>query len=145
MTQILGWIANMFFVYGVWIIGNKNVKGFYLNALGNLFYAWQAPYTNNHPLFWLSILLILINLKGIYQWQFKNKKKLNKIFKDRYQCPICKRNKFDRDRQPHNCKGGFRKKLPLFKKVMQDAEQKYNSELNKIFEITGNKYDKERN
>lgn len=72
MVTILGWIANIFFIYGVWIIGDKNVKGFYLNALGNLFYAWQAPLTNNHPLFWLSILLIAINLKGIYQWQFKH-------------------------------------------------------------------------
>ena len=72
LIQILEWIANAFFVTGVWIIGDKNVKGFYLNALGNLFYAFQAPYTNNHPLFWLSILLIIINLKGIYQWQFKH-------------------------------------------------------------------------
>ena len=82
MIQVLGWVANIFFIYGVWIIGDKNVKGFYLNALGNLFYAWQAPLTNNHPLFWLSILLIVINLKGIYQWQFQSKKsKLRKIFK----------------------------------------------------------------
>jgi len=82
IVQILGWIANIFFVAGVWIIGDKNVKGFYLNSLGNLFYAFQAPYTNNHPLFWLSILLRCINLKGIYQCQFKNrttKKRVDEI------------------------------------------------------------------
>jgi len=82
IVQILGWVANIFFVTGVWIIGDKNVKGFYLNALGNLFYAFQAPYTNNDPLFFLSMLLIIINLKGIYQWQFKNKYEPEKMNPD---------------------------------------------------------------
>jgi len=82
IVQILGWVANIFFVTGVWIIGDKNVKGFYLNALGNLFYAFQAPYTNNDPLFFLSMLLIIINLKGIYQWQFKKKHELDYLSAD---------------------------------------------------------------
>jgi len=71
IIMILGWAGTILFVYGVWIIGNKNVSGFYANSIANLLYAWQSIYLGNHPLFWLSILLIIINLKGIYQWQFK--------------------------------------------------------------------------
>ena len=71
LILIIGWCGTALFIYGVWIIGNKNVKGFYANSLANLCYMWQSIYTDNHPLFWLSILLIIINLKGIYQWQFK--------------------------------------------------------------------------
>ena len=35
-----------------------------------------------------------------------------------YRCPLCGRDKFDRPYQPHNCVGGFRKKLPPFEAVM---------------------------
>lgn len=74
---ILGWISNIFFIYGVWAVGKKNVHGFYANSIANLLYAWQSILMDNHPLFWLSILLILLNLKGIYEWQFKNNKRFS--------------------------------------------------------------------
>ena len=145
LIQILGWCGTALFVYGVWIIGNKNVTGFYANSIANLCYAWQSIYLGNHPLFWLSILLIIINLKCVYQWQFQSKKsKLRKLYKKaqrnakqiniKYQCPICGRSQFDRNYQPHICNGTFRKKLPLFKKLIQDAGQKYNSELMKFID-----------
>ena len=72
MNMLLGWVGTLLFVYGVWVIGNKNVKGFYANSLANLCYMWQSIYMDNHPLFWLSLLLIVINLRGIYHWQFKH-------------------------------------------------------------------------
>ena len=72
MENVLGWIANIFFVYGVYAIGKKNVHGFYSNSIANLLYAFQSIYMANHALFWLSLLLIALNLKGIYEWQFKN-------------------------------------------------------------------------
>ncbi|MGD2071896.1 MAG: hypothetical protein PVG65_00195 [Candidatus Thorarchaeota archaeon] len=71
IEQSLGWIANILFIYGVWVLGNKNVHGFYANALANVLYAFQSIIMNNHPLFWLSIFLIIINFKGIWQWQIK--------------------------------------------------------------------------
>ena len=82
LILIIGWCGTALFIYGVWIIGNKNVKGFYANGLANLCYMWQSIYTDNHPLFWLSILLIIINLKGIYQWQFKKKHELDYLSAD---------------------------------------------------------------
>jgi hypothetical protein len=32
----------------------------------------------------------------------------------RFECPLCGRNKFDRDKQPHICNNNYRKKLPPF-------------------------------
>ena len=92
LIQILGWCGTALFVYGVWIIGNKDAKGFYANGLANLMYAWQSIYLANHPLFWLSILLIIINLKGIYQWQFKRTIKQYDKFIDERITEICKIN-----------------------------------------------------
>ena len=78
IEQILGWIANILFIYGVWILGNKNVKGFYINSIANLLYVWQSILMNNLALFWLSIFLIIINIIGIYKWQFKRNKPIPK-------------------------------------------------------------------
>ena len=74
LIQLLGWTSNVLFFYGAWVIGNKNVRGFYYNAIANLLYMWQSVYTYNDPLFWLSLMLIAVNFKGIYQWQFKKDK-----------------------------------------------------------------------
>ena len=72
-SQALGWCGTILFVYGVWVLGDKKVIGFYANCLANLCYVWQSIYLNNHPLFWLSIFLIFINLRGIYLWSYKQK------------------------------------------------------------------------
>ena len=71
IAQLLGWIGTFLFIYGVWVIADKDVRGFYANALANLCYVYQSILLLNHPLFWLSIFLIIINLRGIYKWQFK--------------------------------------------------------------------------
>ena len=67
--QILGWIGNILFICGVYALGKKNVNGFYSNAVANLLYAWQSIIMNNPALFWLSIGLMILNLKGIYSWK----------------------------------------------------------------------------
>lgn len=71
IEQILGWIGNILFVYGVWILGNKNIKGFYINSIANMLYAIQSLFMKNFSLFWLSIFLIIINIIGIYKWKSK--------------------------------------------------------------------------
>jgi len=69
--QILGWIGTILFIYGVWVLGNKDVKGFYVNAIANLFYVFQSIIMGNPSLFWLSIFLIIINIRGIRNWRNK--------------------------------------------------------------------------
>ncbi|MHA2012755.1 MAG: hypothetical protein ACTSWG_10350 [Candidatus Helarchaeota archaeon] len=78
IPDILGWIANIFFIYGVWAIGIKKIEGFYANIIANLLYAIQSIIMNNTALFWLSIGLILLNMKGIYEWRII-KPKRNKL------------------------------------------------------------------
>ena len=68
MINILGWIGNVLFIYGVYALGKKNVHGFYFNSFANLLYAWQSIIMNNNALFWLSIGLIILNVKGVIEW-----------------------------------------------------------------------------
>jgi len=68
LTQIFGWIGNMFFFLGVWALGKKNIIGFYYNILANFLYALQSVIMKNHALFWLSMGLIILNFVGIIKW-----------------------------------------------------------------------------
>lgn len=69
MIHILGWSGNILFLTGVYLLGKKNINGFYSNSIANLLYAWQSIILANHALFWLSIGLIILNLKGIWEWR----------------------------------------------------------------------------
>lgn len=67
-NDVLGWIGNILFIYGVYAIGIQQIDGFYSNILANICYIVQAKRMKNNSLFWLSILLVILNLKGIYEW-----------------------------------------------------------------------------
>ena len=73
MEQYLGWVGTILFIYGVWAVGVKRIDGFYANAMANLMYVGQSILMNNWPLFWLSIGLIILNIKGVYEWSKKPK------------------------------------------------------------------------
>lgn len=74
IESILGWTGTILFVYGVWAVGVKRIDGFYANAIANLMYVGQSILMSNWPLFWLSIGLIVLNIKGVYEWSKKPKK-----------------------------------------------------------------------
>lgn len=84
LEEILGWVGNILFVYGVYALGKKNIYGFHINSIANLLYAWQSIILNNSPLFWLSLALIVLNLKGIYEWKKFNIKQQNNDMEMRY-------------------------------------------------------------
>jgi len=71
IIPIIGWIGNVFFIFGVYALGEKQIIGFYANSIANLLYIWQSILMNNSSLLWLSIGLIILNIKGIYQWSKK--------------------------------------------------------------------------
>ena len=71
IPDIVGWVGNIFFLWGVYTIGNKNIKGFYANILGNVMYVVQSIMLMLPSLFVLSLLLILLNIKGIFSWKNK--------------------------------------------------------------------------
>ena len=76
IPDIVGWIGNIFFLYGVYAIGNKNIKGFSANIIGNIMYVIQSLMLALPSLFVLSLLLILLNIKGFFSWKKYGKKNL---------------------------------------------------------------------
>lgn len=71
MIHLIGWIGNIGFIFGVYLLGKKQIIGWYCNLLGNMMYLWQAVLMNNSALIWLSIGLAILNLKGIRAWKEK--------------------------------------------------------------------------
>lgn len=68
LEQIFGHIGNIFFVIGAIGFAQKNISGFYLNILGNIFYIFQSYLMSNLSLGLLSFVLIIINIVGILNW-----------------------------------------------------------------------------
>jgi len=68
MHEILGWIGNVFFLWGVYALGKKDIKGFYSNIIGNVMYAIQSILMINISLLILCIGLVILNIKGILEW-----------------------------------------------------------------------------
>ena len=71
MEQILGWLGNIGFLLGAILLAQKRVSGFYFQIIANLLYLIQSSMMNNLSLFWLSLILIIINSYGVYQWKIK--------------------------------------------------------------------------
>jgi len=72
IEQILGWIGNGLFFYGVYALARKNVLGFYSNAMANFMYGTQAILMFNWALLICSLGLLLLNIYGILNWRDKN-------------------------------------------------------------------------
>lgn len=71
VTETFGWMANIFFVIGCYLLTQRNTKGFLSNAIANTLYAIQGIIMINPSLVVLSILLTIMNLYGRYKWQRK--------------------------------------------------------------------------
>jgi hypothetical protein len=69
LPDIIGWVGNVFFIYGVYALGLKKVHGFHCNILGNLAYVAQGIMLGIPSLYVLSIGLVLLNIKGIIEWR----------------------------------------------------------------------------
>lgn len=82
MLDLLGWIGNLFFIYGAYALSVKNIKGFYAQVFGNLFYVIQAYLMLNWSLLFLSIILAIISGYGIYNWGRKCRCEKNKVIED---------------------------------------------------------------
>jgi hypothetical protein len=68
IEQILGWIGNCLFFYGVYALAKKSIFGFYANALANVLYIVRSFLIQDEPLFALSLGLLIINIYGIKKW-----------------------------------------------------------------------------
>ncbi len=69
MINEIGWIGNIFFLLGAIFLAKKSSLGWYCQILGNLIYIIVALLLNVNSMWALSVLLILINIYGLYQWK----------------------------------------------------------------------------
>lgn len=74
MINLLGWAGNGGFLYGAWALANRKLSGWWAQIWANTLYAIQAYIMNNIPLLTVSIVLIGVNLYGLYTWTRKTKK-----------------------------------------------------------------------
>lgn len=73
ISESLGILGNIGFFFGAILVAKKDPKLFYYQIAGNAFYAVQSAILINISLLVLSIVLIGVNVIGIYNWKKKEK------------------------------------------------------------------------
>ena len=65
----MSWVAGLFELLGVWLIGNKNRYGFILNALGCILWIIIAIYVPQaRGILLVAIPAIFINIRNYIKW-----------------------------------------------------------------------------
>jgi hypothetical protein len=68
--QMLGWVGNVFFIAGAYILTKKKPRIYaMLNIMGNVAYIIQGACYRNWSLFGLSILLGSLSLLLLLRWK----------------------------------------------------------------------------
>jgi len=67
-ADIIGFIGALFFVVGAILLAYKSSWGFACNVLGNGLFAIQGGMLRLWSLITLSVVLIIANLVGIWNW-----------------------------------------------------------------------------
>ena len=78
IIDILGWIGNIGFILGAYLIARKNTLGLYAFGMANLIYIIVGLMTQITCLWAISIYLLSMNIYGIINWQKNNKDKIVK-------------------------------------------------------------------
>ena len=76
IEQTIGWMGNIGFLLGAILFARKNILAWWVQIIANMLYILQSILLNNSSLLWLSIILIFVNLYGLYQW-LKEKNKIH--------------------------------------------------------------------
>ena len=71
-TDVVGWLGNILFILGAWFLAQQKAEGLWCNAVANLTYVYVAFKDKRSSLFVLSIILIGINLYGVWYWMGKS-------------------------------------------------------------------------
>lgn len=74
MIDLIGWIGSAFLFSGLYLVGNKNIKGFHLCLIANAFYLIQSIMLNMSSLIVLDIVTSILYIRSIIEWKkgFKN-------------------------------------------------------------------------
>jgi len=68
-VDIIGWIGNIGFLSGAFLLARKSVLGFYGNVIGNFMWEIVGIMLNINSIWLLSLVLLGCNIYGIYQWR----------------------------------------------------------------------------
>lgn len=71
LIDILGWISNLGFIIGAYLIAKKRVEGFYALALANFGYLIVGIISQITSLWGISVYLLMVNFYGIWNWKRK--------------------------------------------------------------------------
>jgi len=71
IADVIGWIGNVCFIGGAVFIARKQLKGFWWQIGGNLMYFIQGVMFMCSSLWAISLVLISINIWGLYTWKTK--------------------------------------------------------------------------
>ena len=72
LADIVGWIGNVGFILGAIYLAKKKTIGFWHQIIANFMYLIQALIFKSSSLACISIVLILFNSWGIYNWSKKS-------------------------------------------------------------------------
>ncbi len=75
---MLDYVAGIFDISGVWVIGNKNKYGFLLTMLGNILWVAVAFKTGVFGLLIVVVPAIFVNIRNFIKWS-KRKKRIRKL------------------------------------------------------------------
>ena len=64
--NLIGWLGNLFFIFGAILLAKKNRLGFLSNVLANLIYVYFAILISKNSLLFLSLFLTVVNLWGVF-------------------------------------------------------------------------------
>jgi len=68
MADISGWIGNVGFILGAIYLAKRKIAGFWYQIIANFMYLIQAVIFSSSSLFVISLVLIVFNSWGIYNW-----------------------------------------------------------------------------
>lgn len=68
---LLGWMTAFF---GVYLIGEKKVAGFYVNCVANALLIVDAIFFAHWSLVFAMLAFTTLNIVNIWKWQFRKKK-----------------------------------------------------------------------
>lgn len=68
---ILGYMGWLMAMYGVYLIGEKKVQGFYLNVFANAFLIVDAVFFGHWSVVFAMLVFTTLNIWNIWKWQFR--------------------------------------------------------------------------
>jgi len=67
----MDWLAGLFELVGLYIVGNKNSIGFVINILGNICWITYVVLSNStYGLLLVVIPALIINLRNYLKWRY---------------------------------------------------------------------------